>query len=448
LWLTAGQGECCGIKTGKEFFMSDPKERLLSALKQGVGLQDDFIYYLSWEDYVSYPDPLPRTKFAVREVQETILRYPNPEKPKELFRWDIHGRVLVPERESVPGAAVVMIHGGAANECEFLFTPDGPEEFVDLTRVSPTTARVGVAQHIASLGVPVLVVSLPGHYSRNPWPPIETRQPEFIIGEVPDPTEVSHRLAVYTFRMCIEAIKVLTERALPGYGVYIWGHSTGGEFLYLMEQYGLKNKLLGGLGFGTGMPADVRKEWDLLHMSKSSEKRVKRFSVISGLSRMTPKGYEESGYVGPNQPWGSAENWFRLVGKRRPMFKPFLQDIEHMGHDALFQELKRRSGLPEEELFCNFRADLNRLRGKKLLCFVGELDKGHWIDGRQQGIESREVFALRRFAKYAEEVRLVVIPRLTHYGHIESHNERLANLMVTGIRDYLPVSASFEEARI
>ncbi|MEE8075511.1 MAG: hypothetical protein V3T60_07810, partial [Candidatus Binatia bacterium] len=77
--------------------MSDPRERLLSALKQGVGLQDEFNYYLSWEDYVSYPDPLPRTKFEVREVQETILRYPNPEKPKELYRWDIHGRVLVPE---------------------------------------------------------------------------------------------------------------------------------------------------------------------------------------------------------------------------------------------------------------------------------------------------------------------------------------------------------------
>ncbi len=130
------------------------------------------------------------------------------------------------------------------------------------------------------------------------------------------------------------------------------------------------------------------------------------------------------------------------------MFKPFLQDIEHMGHDVLFQELKRRSGLPEEELFCNFKADLKRLRGKKLLCFVGELDRGHWIDGRQQGIECREVFALRRFAKYAEEVRLVVIPRLTHYGHIESHNERLANLMVTGIKDYLPVSTSSEEARV
>jgi hypothetical protein len=47
------------------------------------------------------------------------------------------------------------------------------------------------------------------------------------------------------------------------------------------------------------------------------------------------------------------------------------------------------------------------------------------------------VFALRRFAEYARAVRLVVIPRLTHYGHVEAHNERLANMMAAGIAGYL-----------
>lgn len=87
------------------------------------------------------------------------------------------------------------------------------------------------------------------------------------------------------------------------------------------------------------------------------------------------------------------------------------------------------------------RVDLDRLRGKKMLYFVGELDEGHWIDGKEKGLEyRREVFALRRFAEYAKLVRLVVIPRLTHYGHVESYNERLANLMVTGLRDYFATS--------
>lgn len=417
--------------------MIDRKERLLSALNRAVDLESGFIYRLSWEDYTFFPEPFPRTRFTVQEVQERILRYPNPERPGELFAWDIHGRLLIPETISIPDVAVVVIHGGAANEDEFLFTPDGPEDFADFTTISPTAVRVGIVQHIASLGVPVLVISLPGHYRREAWPPMETRQPEFIIGETLSLAEISHRLAVYTFRMCVEAVKVLIERALPGYGIYIWGHSTGGEFLFLMEQYGLRNNLLGAIGFGTGTPANIRKEWCLLYKSDTFGKAVERLSVISGLSRRTPKIYEGMGHVGPNQPWGSTEDWFRLVEKRRPMFKPFLQTIEHQAYDMLYEEVRRRSGLPEDELFITYKADLNRLQGKKLLFFVGELDRGHWIGGAEHGVEGRfEVFGLQRLARYANEVRLVVIPCLTHYGHIEGYNECLARLMVTGLKDY------------
>lgn len=420
--------------------MSNPRDRLLSALLRGDGLQNDFIYYLGWEDYTTFPDPLPRTRFEVKEVQESIRRYSNPEKPDELFRWDIHGTLLMPEKEAMPGVAVVMVHGGAANEYEFLFTPDGPEEYLDLTQISPATARVGVAQHVAALGFPVLAISLPGHYSPKPWPPIPERQPEFVIGEVPTPKEIANRLAVYTFRMCLEAVKILIERSLPSYGIYLWGHSTGGEYVYLMEQYNLRNKLLGALGFGTGMPANMHKEWNLLYQKHSPEERAQKYAPVAGLMRRSPQIYEEMRYTGPNQPWGGAEKWFELENHRRPQFKPFLQDIEHLAHDVLSDSVKEASGLTDEELFITYRADLGRLRGKKLLFFVGELDRGHWIDGGEHGVESRvEVFALRKLAEYADEVRLVVIPRLTHYGHIESYNERLACLMVTGIKDYFPM---------
>ena len=415
--------------------------RFIVALNQDTGLRDEFIYSMNFEDYKSFPDPFPRTAFSVKEIQESILRYPNPEKAQEQFRWDIHGRILTPAKESIPGAAIVMIHGGAANEYEFLFTPDGPEEYLDLTKSHPATSRVGIAQHIASLGITVLAVSLPGHYSQKPWPPIPIRRPEFVIGETPGDEELSNRLAVYTFRMCLEAIKLLIERHLPDHKLYMWGHSTGGEYFYLMEQYGLKNQLIGGLGFGTGMPAGLRKEWDLAANDKEAAERAKRFHAITDLSRRTTKGYVKSGYVGPNQPWGSVERWFELEDPRRPMFKPFLQDIEHSAHDVLRDEIKKKSGLPDEELFIGFKADLNRLRGKKMLHFVGELDKGHWINGEKKGLEfRREVFALRRFAPHADRVRLVVIPQLTHYGHIESYNERLANLMVTGFKEYFPIA--------
>jgi hypothetical protein len=415
----------------------DAMNRLVAALKHGTGLRDEFIYYMTFDDYKMLPDPFTRTTFTVEEVQQTIRRYANPEKPGELFQWDIHGRLLTPAKASIGNIAVVMIHGGAANEYEFIFTPDGPEAYPDLTRTDPARARVGVAQHIASLGIPVLAISLPGHYSGNPWLPISQRRPEFVIGETPSDTELRNRLAVYTFRMCTEAVKALVEKSFPNQDIFMWGHSTGGEYFYLMEQYGLKNKLIGGLGFGTGMPAWVRKEWDLACAEKSAAERAAPFRNLTDLSRRSPAGYIKSGYIGPNQPWGSVENWFELENHRRPQFKPFLQDIEHSAHDILMPEIRRISGLPDEELFITYQADLNRLRGKRLLHIVGEYDKGHWIEGGEKGLEfRREVYAFKRFAPYAKELRLVHVPNLTHYGHVENHNERLANVMVTGFKEY------------
>jgi len=414
-------------------------ERFLAALKEGAALRHEFIYTMTFDEYQNFPDPFPRTSFRVQELENTIHRYPDPEKPGELFRWDIHGRLFVPAKASIPGIAVVMVHGGAANEYEFIFTPDGPEEYADLTNSDPTSARVGIAQHMASLGIPVLAISLPGHYSRKPWSPIHERRPEFVIGTIPGDQELKNRLAVYTFRMCIEGLKVLIEKSLPDYKIFCWGHSTGGEYFYLLEQYGVKNKLIGGLGFGTGMPAWVRKEWDLACAKKAPAERAAPFRNITDLSRRSPAGYVKSGYVGPNQPWGGAERWFELENHRRPQFKPYLQDIEHSAHDILLPDIRRISGLPDDELFVTFKADLDRLRGKKLLHIVGELDKGHWIEGKEKGLEfRREVYAFKRFAPYAKALRLIVVPRLTHYGHVESHNERLANLMVTAFRDYFP----------
>ncbi|MGH7845769.1 MAG: hypothetical protein ACREQW_11445, partial [Candidatus Binatia bacterium] len=84
-------------------------KRFLNAVCRGEGLRDDFIYYMDFEDYKSFPDPFPRNTFTVRQIQEALFRYPNPEKPGKLFRWDIHGRLLTPSKESITGVAVVII---------------------------------------------------------------------------------------------------------------------------------------------------------------------------------------------------------------------------------------------------------------------------------------------------------------------------------------------------
>jgi hypothetical protein len=59
------------------------------------------------------------------------------------------------------------------------------------------------------------------------------------------------------------------------------------------------------------------------------------------------------------------------------------------------------------------------------------------MEGGEKGLAyRREVYAFNRFKPYAEALRLIVVPNLTHYGHVESYNERLANLMVTGFKEY------------
>jgi hypothetical protein len=110
----------------EEALMSQsPLDRYVAALAKGQGLHDEFIYSMSFDDYKAFPDPFPRTPFSVREVEARIDRYPNPAKSQKLFQWDIHGRLLSPAKASLQGIAVVMIHGGAVNEFEFIFTPDG-----------------------------------------------------------------------------------------------------------------------------------------------------------------------------------------------------------------------------------------------------------------------------------------------------------------------------------
>ena len=108
--------------------------------------------------------------------------------------------------------------------------------------------------------------------------------------------------------------------------------------------------------------------------------------------------------------------------------------------DLCFEGIDRDSLVINRRQFpAHMRADLQRLRGKKLLHIVGENDKGHWIEGGEKGLNCRrEVYAFERFKPYAKDLRLIVVPRLTHYGHVESYNERLANLMVTAFRDYFP----------
>ena len=237
--------------------------------------------------------------------------------------------------------------------------------------------------------------------------------------------ELKNRLAVYTFRMCTEAIKVLIEKSLPDLKLFCWDHSTGGEYFYLLEQYGLKNKLIGGLGFGTGMPAWIRKEMGSDLRRKISQSGPSRSAdAHRPESQVAQRATPKSGYVGPNQPWGSVERWFRIgeITDARNS-NPTCGISSISAHDVLLPEIRKISGLPEDELFITYKADLNRLRGKKCSVSSASWTKGHSgsRDGGEKGTRisvARSTRALKRFAPHVEALRLILVPNLTHYGHV------------------------------
>lgn len=65
------------------------------------------------------------------------------------------------------------------------------------------------------------------------------------------------------------------------------------------------------------MTAGMRKGWSLATDEKSLEDRANKLRPITDMSRRSPEVYVKMGYVGVNQPWGSAERWFEL-GKPPP----------------------------------------------------------------------------------------------------------------------------------
>src|SRR5262245_26772347 len=95
--------------------------------------QRELLIRLDWQTFLDINAPYAGTEFSETEVQQRFWR--------NLYDWDIHGRLYVPSKQAMPGYSFVLIHGGAVNELDFQTTPDG---------------RLGLARVLASQGFQVL----------------------------------------------------------------------------------------------------------------------------------------------------------------------------------------------------------------------------------------------------------------------------------------------------
>ena len=334
--------------------------------------------------------------------------------------WDITGLYLEPLKREAGLPTVVFINGGAANWYEFFIDPLNTH---------------GFAQYLAQR-VPVLLITIPGNYKHGGWAePSDRRKPAFLLDrELPD-VEARVRDVIFTFTLICDGVVRLIEQATTG-PVLISGHSTGGEIQFILKDR-LASRLLGrSLGWGTGGPASLRREWQASAAAQANRSEGGReMPDLTRRNFRTPREYGR-GYVGPWNPvWAptkmeTATEWLRREARRRPNFKQPIQDLEHNGSIQFREQMETQiraivgeSKLPVDvnqviaDLFSTMKAPTEGYR--RMLWATTANDDGHWDPDPGR---ARELTIANDFRKKnpGATIRVLVfdVP-MTHYGHIE-----------------------------
>jgi hypothetical protein len=353
------------------------------------------------------------------------------------LEWDITGLQLTPDKPDPSLPTLAIIHGGSANWYEFFVDPlNGP----------------GLGQYLAQRA-PVMLITIPGNYANGGWtePAFDRRAPGYVLDREIGAEEAKVRNAIFTFKLAVEGVRRLLEEKTTG-PLSIVGHSTGGEFQFLLKESSLKPRLRDrSLGWGTGGPAFITKEIDEAAGDRAARVvQYGKYPRVDTLRARNAEGYVSSNYVGPlnpiakSSPLDVAQGWFAAENRRRPQFKQVLQDMEHQGFVEHRERLQReiREALrgnvygvdPDaviRDLFVTMTPPLNGYR--RMAWVVGRLDDGHW-DAVPES--AREFQIAQRFRKANPNVpiRLLAIDSpITHYGHIE-RPKQLAAVLVDAAR--------------
>jgi hypothetical protein len=349
------------------------------------------------------------------------------------LEWDITGLKLTPDAPDPALRTIAIVHGGSANLYEFFLDP---------------LNRGGLAQYLAQRA-PVLLITIPGNYRIGGWTEstFDRRVPGYVLDRAISAEEARLRNAVFTFRLATEGVRQLLEKATTG-PLFIVGHSTGGEFQFLLKNSSLRPRLRDrSLGWGTGSPAFVTKALD--EAAGERTQRVEQYGKyprVDTLRARDARGYVSSAYVGPlnpiagTTPLAVAEGWFAAENRRRPQFKQVLQDMEHQGfveHRARLEREIRETlkgntlGVDAEavikDLFSTMTPPLEGYT--KMAWVVGKLDNGHW-DARPENAREYQLAERFRLANPSSPIRVLAIDApLTHYGHIERPRQLAAVLI-------------------
>jgi hypothetical protein len=362
----------------------------------------------------------------------SVVRY-----PYYGLDWDISGlrlESLDPSAKALPW--IVIINGGSANWYEFFVDP---------------LNRPGLGQYLAQRAN-VLIVTIPGNFKYGGWTlPAAQRAPQYLLDRDLPADEVKVRNTIYTNTMEIEGLRRLIAAETSG-DILIIGHSTSGELAFLaMGEKELAAKLKGRfLGWGSGGPSNLRKEWEeQVGRRAANVKALAKYPPLWELRPRDAPEYVQSGYIGPFNPVAEpgmtdlqvAQRWLALVERNRPNFKQVLQDLEHYGMVELqaklegeMREALTATKLPvrldqvSQDLFATNHAPLTGYR--RMLWVVDKWDQGHWH--KTDAGKARELTIANQFRQRNPDaaIRILVFDLpMTHYGHVEKPREVAEGLL-------------------
>ena len=335
------------------------------------------------------------------------------------LQWDITGLYLQP-LNPLPGLpTVTFINGGLANFYEFFVDPHN---------------NPGLGQYLAQK-IPVLLISVPGNYKPGGWiDPPATRKPAYLLDRELSTEETGVRNAIFTRVLMAEGVRRLIETATQG-PVLISGHSNGGEIQFIIKER-LKDRLRGmSLGWGTGGPASLRRDWENEAATESKRSGRRTYSSLTEVDGREPEMYT-NGYVGPLNPIAGnteleiAQKWFELEGRRRPQFNQPILGIEHSGRidlrestEKAIREAVSESGLRVDtaaviaDLLATMRSPIKGYQ--RMIWTTAPLDNSHWDPDPKK---ARELYVANRFREKNPQAQIRVLVYdvlMTHYGHIE-----------------------------
>jgi pimeloyl-ACP methyl ester carboxylesterase len=357
---------------------------------------------LSWDGWLGIGAPYAEVPYITKDVTTRYTR--------NGYSWDIHGTLYIPKREAMPGTAFFLTHGGAGSEKEVHETPDG---------------RPGLAPVLAAQGFRCLAVTFPGHYPPGgEWTtPVEERWPIYLFDRKLPLAEIKKRNLVCTFNVIVEGMARLTDKCLPGYKVFSFGHSTGGPMAMALQKFLKKAEIGGIVGWASGGPDGWAKEW-----SEWLGEKPPRVRPIDSMQWRSPDSFRTSGYEDAREltPWGGAEEYMVWGNRMKSQMKTSLCDNQHDGNIDILKEYAERTGLIESE-FLDYLHDPDPawLARTPVLLLVGENDRNHWFYGKTEN-EKFEVVIGKRFALRTPRARVILIPKYGHFGYAGLYNEKIA----------------------